>query len=147
MICFRISVSCCTGVLPSADFGEIPKATWRFRPPTRFMKNSSKLELQMLRKRRRSNKGFLASSASDKTRRLKFNQPTSRFVNSAAEDSGCSSTLGFFLRPEGLLLGVGLSFVMGSHFKTDFPEQESLFVFDFGWGTLGPSKGLPDKRI
>src|SRR6185437_14788463 len=58
-----------------------------FRPPTRFMKNSSIFEPVMARNLTRSSSGLYSASASLKTRRLNSSQVSSRFRYSDGSSS------------------------------------------------------------
>jgi len=58
-----------------------PAAIWPFRPATRTMKNSSRFESEIDRKRSRSSNGWFGLAASSSTRMLKASHDSSRFTN------------------------------------------------------------------
>lgn len=58
-----------------------------FNPPTRFMKNSSRLDVQMVKNRSRSRSGIDGICAWRRTRRLNSNQLSSRLKNSSEDKS------------------------------------------------------------
>jgi len=66
----RQAASCWRGVWPSAESVSSPMRTRSFRPPMRFMKNSSMFEPTIAVNFTRSSKGVRSSSASASTRLL-----------------------------------------------------------------------------
>ena len=60
----------------------MPACTFCCRPPTRTMKNSSRLDSKMARNLRRSSSGTCGSCASSRTRRLNSSQLSSRLMYS-----------------------------------------------------------------
>ena len=72
------SAICCWGVRPSTVNSGTPAAVCSFKPPMRFMKNSSRFEPTIARNLTRSRSGFRSSSASASTRRLNASQVSSR---------------------------------------------------------------------
>src|SRR5690606_17790395 len=66
------------GLMPVALGTAKPAAMRRFRPATRTMKNSSRLDAKIARKRARSSNGVPSSSASSSTRSLNASHESSR---------------------------------------------------------------------
>src|SRR5262249_502150 len=74
---------CSAGAMRSApEPRAMPDCTFCCRPPTRTMKNSSRLELTMARNLSRSSSGTSGSWASSRTRRLNSSQLNSRLMYS-----------------------------------------------------------------
>ena len=74
----RIASIVSDGVRPSAPVFASPASTWSWRPATRIMKNSSRLDVKIAANFSRSIRGTDASSASSSTRSLKSSQLSSR---------------------------------------------------------------------
>ena len=94
----RHSFSCCSGLRPSTVSSRTRAPICCFRPPMRFMKNSSRLELTIARNFTRSSSGVRSSCASRSTRRLNASQVSSRFRyhseasrSTAGSDNGTAS--------------------------------------------------------
>src|SRR4030067_497189 len=73
---------CSAGVSPSGGRSTTPAATCFFKPATRIMKNSSRLEPTMARDFTRSSSGLLSSWASSNTRRWNSSMLSSRLMKS-----------------------------------------------------------------
>src|SRR3990172_5138627 len=73
---------CSAGVSPSGGRSTTPAATCFFKPATRIMKNSSRLEPTMARNFTRSSSGLLSSWASSNTRRWNSSILSSRLMKS-----------------------------------------------------------------
>jgi hypothetical protein len=80
-----ISASCWWGVIPRRRGPCGPGRRSNCRPPTRTMKNSSRLEDTMARNLRRSSSGLPASRASSSTRQLNSIQLSSRLKKTGCE--------------------------------------------------------------
>ena len=93
MLCVRpaMRINCSRGDNPSADRTDRPVSSRRFRPATRTMKNSSRLEAKMARNFARSSSGSEVSSARARTRELKSSQLNSRFRYRSSGRSADSS--------------------------------------------------------
>jgi hypothetical protein len=59
----------------------IPASIWCFKPATRISKNSSRFELEIVRKRSRSSSGVEGSRACSRTRKLNSRSDSSRLRN------------------------------------------------------------------
>ena len=75
-----IATSCSLGNIPSAPLSATPPASNCFKPATRTMKNSSRLDATMPWNLQRSARGTAGSHASSKTRPLNSNQDSSRLM-------------------------------------------------------------------
>ncbi len=80
--------------MPLAARTARPVAILRLRPATRTMKNSSRLLVKIARKRARSSRGRLSSSASSSTRSLKRSHDSSRSTNRLSTDSMRATSAG-----------------------------------------------------
>src|SRR5262249_55427113 len=106
--------------------------TRRFRPATRTIKNSSRLELKMARNFTRSRSGTEASLASSKTRRLKSNQERSRSINKRS-----SSCINNRLKKHNLqILLPSWNYCKNLENTTQSPCQLYLFILRAYWASF-----------
>src|SRR3990172_7765972 len=83
---------CSAGVSPSGGRPTTPTATCFFKPVTRVMKISSRLEPTMARNFTRSSSGLLSSWASSNTRRWNSSMLSSRLMKSLGSSSSTGAT-------------------------------------------------------
>src|ERR1035437_589957 len=83
LVLARIFSSCSRGVIPELSVLSTPSDIRSSSPPTRTMKNSSRLDAVMDRKLILSRSGTLPSDASSRTRWLKSSQLSSRLIRFA----------------------------------------------------------------
>ena len=76
--------NCCVGVAPVLSRVRRPSSFMSCRPPTRTMKNSSRLEAVMARNFARSSTGRVLRAASSSTRSLKASHDSSRLMKWAS---------------------------------------------------------------
>ncbi len=86
-----IAASCWLEFSPSTDSRSASCICCPLRPATRTMKNSSRFEPEIARKRNRSNNGWAGLHASSSTRRLKPSQLSSRLKKRSAPLPGVNS--------------------------------------------------------
>ena len=107
------------GVRPAKSARLNPARSWSLIEPTRIMKNSSRLELKMLRNFRRSRSGTCGSRASSSTRALNSSQVNSRLMKCSLRRSWATSTLRNLRRgfPPPIRMGMH---VLSDRHRTDY---------------------------